>query len=137
MSFAESCLLCTFTALVEIHQVASITPSPCTGCYRPYRLQVAAKDCRWAVGCVLAEDADEPDARLQQTLKDNGYTITALPKVDEVVHTWFPFRNRLSIYLAIYRVWNALGAYMKVCSVHALKCNQIQVLCSILNTLCN
>ena len=80
-------------------------------------VQVAAADLRWAVGSILAEGDETPDDALRKTLEAEGYKVMTLPKVERLTMTLFPFKNRVSIFLAIYRVWKAWAEFMKVSRV--------------------
>ena len=85
---------------------------------------MADKDLRWAVGCILAEGDQTPDDSLLKTLQRQGYKTIKLPEVDRVTMTLFPYKNRVSMFLAIYRVWSAIGAYIKV-GIQAPKYNDL------------
>ena len=75
---------------------------------------MADKDLRWAVGCILAEGDQTPDDSLLKTLQRQGYKTIKLPKVDRVTTTSFPYKNRVSLFLSIFKVWSKIGAYIKV-----------------------
>ena len=89
-------------------------------------MQVPSKDLRWAVGCILAEDDQTPDQSLLKTLQGQGYKTIKLPEVDRVTMTLFPYKNRVSMFLAIYRVWSAIGAFVKV-AIQAPKYNDLHL----------
>ena len=76
--------------------------------------QVKAEDLRWAVGCVVSEGGSTPSPTLKKALEETGYRDVDFPAAQKAVQTTFPWRNTLSIYIAVMRVWKALVKYQTV-----------------------
>ena len=76
--------------------------------------QVKAEDLRWAVGCVVSENGSSLSPTLKKSLEENGYREVDFPAAQKAVQTSFPWRNTLSIYIAVMRVWKALVKYQTV-----------------------
>ena len=86
-------------------------------------LKVPAEKLRWAVGCILTEGNQEFDDELLKLFEGHGFMLFNIPAVQQVVTTTFPYNTVLSIYIAIYRVYSAIGRYMEV-----LVCNIVVLL---------
>ena len=80
---------------------------------RPYCAQVKPEDLRCAIGPLL-DAGSGPYDDTEVALTGRGYTVVSLPQTGRAIHVQFPFRTRLSILIAIRRVWPAIGAYLKV-----------------------
>ena len=78
------------------------------GCFILLTLQVKPADLRRAVGCIVSEEGSPPRPSLVKLLEANGYREIQLPVAENAIQTTFPWRNRLSIYIAMKRVWNKL-----------------------------
>jgi len=75
---------------------------------------VPAEKLRWAVGSILAEGNETPDAELVKLFEGHGFKLFNFPAVAQAVSTTFPYNTFLSIYIAVFRVYSALGKYMEV-----------------------
>lgn len=75
---------------------------------------MAADKLRWAVGCVLSWDGEQTDGPLTEKMRINGYKLFKLPAPENVVTTKFPFVSKLSIFIAVFRVYPKLGQYVEV-----------------------
>ena len=85
---------------------------------------VGPQDLRYAVGVILAEGREEPDPEELENMVQHGYKIIHLPKPNHVVQTTFPFKNTLSIYMGIFRVYPKLKEYIAergLCAYPALE----------------
>jgi len=85
---------------------------------------VPEADLRFAVGVILSTGGDQPDSDEMTTMVENGYKIAIFPKPNFVVMTTFPFRNTLSIYMGIFRVYPLLKEYIAtrgLCAYPALE----------------
>ena len=76
-------------------------------------LQIKPENLRWAVGCVVSA-SESPSSPTLRKLQDNGYRLVTLPTADRAIQTTFPWRNIISIYISISRVWTALVKYQNV-----------------------
>ena len=76
-------------------------------------LQIKPENLRWAVGCVVPP-SESPSSPTLKRLEDNGYRMVTLPTADKAIQTTFPWRNIISIYISISRVWAALLKYQNV-----------------------
>jgi hypothetical protein len=99
-----------------------LTPElQCIGLYYDDPQQVAPSDLRYAVGVVLhpgrpTPDSDDPN---EKVLTENGYKLIAFPAISHAVTTTFPFKNTVSIYLAVAKVYPKLTEYIsekKLCA---------------------
>ncbi|KAI0219659.1 hypothetical protein LSAT2_028864 [Lamellibrachia satsuma] len=72
---------------------------------------VKPEDLRRAVGCIVSEGDAPPNPSLTRLLEAEGYREIRLPAADKAIQTTFPWRNRLSIYIAMKRVWDVLIEY--------------------------
>jgi len=77
-------------------------------------VKVPAQKLRWAVGSILAEGSEKPNEELVKLFEGHGFKLFNFPAVQQVVHTTFPYKTSLSIYIYIYRVYTAVGNYMEV-----------------------
>ncbi|XP_033746521.1 testis-expressed protein 264-like [Pecten maximus] len=68
---------------------------------------------RYAVGGVLSEDGKPEDEDFKKKLLDDGYKVFRLPSVSFAVSTSFPYKSTLSIFVAIFKVYPALGSYIE------------------------
>ncbi|XP_061778671.1 testis-expressed protein 264 isoform X1 [Nerophis ophidion] len=75
--------------------------------------QRPAEKCRYAVGSVLSEGEEKPDAELQKLYEKFGFKVISLPKVSHAVTTSFPATTPLSYILAPFRVYPRLSAYIE------------------------
>lgn len=75
---------------------------------------VAPADLRYAVGAILATGNKEPDPADMELCLKHGYKIVHFPRPNHVVYAEFPFRNTLSIYMGIFRVYPKLKEYIAV-----------------------
>ncbi|XP_061788222.1 testis-expressed protein 264 [Nerophis lumbriciformis] len=75
--------------------------------------QRPAEKCRYAVGSVLSEGEEKPDAELQKLYEKFGFKLISLPKVSHAVTTSFPATTPLSYILAPFRVYPRLSAYIE------------------------
>ena len=86
---------------------------------------VPPPDLRYAVGVILAEGSDqEPDQSELDACLSNGYKVVHFPKPNHVVLAEFPFKNTLSIYMGIFRVYPKLKEYIasrSLCAYPALE----------------
>lgn len=78
--------------------------------------EIKPENLRWIVGCVVKE-GDSPPNPTREKLLANGYREMNFPAAEKAIQTTFPWRNILSIYISISRVWNALGKYQDVKSL--------------------
>ena len=76
--------------------------------------QVPADKLRWAVGSIIAEGGEEPDFQLIGQYQEFGFKPFHTPAVSNAVKTSFPYTTPFSIFIAIFRVYPSLGAYIKV-----------------------
>ena len=85
---------------------------------------VAPADLRYAVGVILAESPEEPKPEELELMTQHGYKIIHFPKPNHVVQASFPFKNTLSIYMGIFRVYPKLKEYIAergLCAYPALE----------------
>ena len=85
---------------------------------------VPEADLRYAVGVILSTGSDQPDSDEMSKMVENGYKIAIFPKPNFVVMAEFPFRNTLSIYMGIFRVYPLLKEYIAtrgLCAYPALE----------------
>lgn len=85
---------------------------------------VAANDLRYAVGVILASGTEVPDPAELEAVTKQGYKIVHFPKPNYVVLAEFPFKNTLSIYMGIFRVYPKLKEYIAIhglCAYPALE----------------
>ncbi|XP_047663033.1 testis-expressed protein 264-like isoform X1 [Tachysurus fulvidraco] len=75
--------------------------------------QVPGPECRCAVGSILSEGDQRPNAELQELYEKFGFRIFTFPEVTHVVSSRFPYRTRLSVLLGVYRVYPQLDRYIK------------------------
>ncbi|XP_060073430.1 testis-expressed protein 264 homolog [Ylistrum balloti] len=68
---------------------------------------------RYAVGGILSEDGKPEDEEFKKKLLGEGYKMFTLPSVSFAVSTFFPYRSTLSIFMAIFKVYPALGSYIE------------------------
>ena len=66
---------------------------------------VPASDLRYAVGVILATGSEDPNPVEMEACLQNGCKIVHFPKPNHVVLAEFPFKNTLSIYMGIFRVY--------------------------------
>ena len=88
-------------------------PSTCSHGISVY-LQVKPEDIRSALGCIVSEGDAPPNLSLKRLLEAKGYREIQLPTAEKAIHTTFPWRNRLSFFIAMKRVWDALINYQIV-----------------------
>lgn len=96
----------------------------CIGIYYDDPDSVASQDLRYAVGAILASGSEVPDPEKVETCVKHGYKIIHFPQPNHVVLAEFPFRNTLSIYMGIFRVYPKLKEYIAVrglCAYPALE----------------
>ena len=62
----------------------------------------------------MSESGSSPSPTLKNALEEKGYREVDFPAAKKAVQTTFPWRNTLSIYIAVMRVWNALVIYQTV-----------------------
>ena len=82
--------------------------------------QKPSEKCRYAVGSVLSEGEEEPDAELLALYESYGFKVFSLPEVSHAVTARFPYTTPVSHVLASFRVYPELQAYIQVRSL-ALK----------------
>lgn len=85
---------------------------------------VSPADLRYAVGVILAESPEEPKPEELELMTQHGYKIIHFPKPNHVVQASFPFKNTLSIYMGIFRVYPKLKEYIAergLCAYPALE----------------
>ncbi|KAL8611323.1 hypothetical protein ACOMHN_013754 [Nucella lapillus] len=76
-------------------------------------MAVEAKRLRYIVGCVLAEGLQELNEDMVKKFEAEGFDIFQLPKVENAVHTLFPFITTLSIFIAVQKVYPKMLKYVK------------------------
>ncbi|KAK2172889.1 hypothetical protein NP493_922g01006 [Ridgeia piscesae] len=81
------------------------------GLYYDNPYQVKPEDIRSALGCIVSEGDAPPNLSLKRLLEAKGYREIQLPTAEKAIHTTFPWRNRLSFFIAMKRVWDALINY--------------------------
>lgn len=98
-------------------QAHSIAPELATiGLYYDDPQQVErTADLRYCVGVVLPEADDEKQKYIDAFIAD-GFKEARLPGVDHAVMTTFPFKNTLSIFIGVAKVYPQLAAFVQVCS---------------------
>lgn len=75
---------------------------------------VAPDELRYAVGAILATGNKEPNPADMELCLKHGYKIAHFPRPNHVVLAEFPFKNTLSIYMGIFRVYPKLKEYIAV-----------------------
>lgn len=76
--------------------------------------QIPAEDLRWAVGCIVAEDNDRPDPAVVAVFESKGYKVFSFPATENAIVSSFPYVSGVSISLANFKVYPAIGAYVEV-----------------------
>lgn len=76
--------------------------------------QRPAEQCRYAVGSILCEGDEAPDAELQELYEKHGFRVFTLPEVTHAVTSSFPSTTPLSHVLGPYRVYPELSSYIEV-----------------------
>ncbi|XP_041348315.1 testis-expressed protein 264-like [Gigantopelta aegis] len=95
-------------------EVAIIAPdNKAIGIYYDDPQLVKADDLRYIVGSILSEDNSEIDEDLKKKFLDKDFKLHTLPLVTNVVKTTFPYISLLSIFIAIYKVYPRIGAYVE------------------------
>jgi len=109
----------------EKDESSSPSPMPCVGIYYDDPESVPEEDLRYAVGAVLATtDSQEMDTFRLETLIEAGFKLAVLPKQQFAVVSSFPLRTALSLYVAIFRVYPRLRAYIaeqRLCAYPAIE----------------
>uniref|UniRef100_T1IT36 Testis-expressed sequence 264 protein n=1 Tax=Strigamia maritima TaxID=126957 RepID=T1IT36_STRMM len=101
----------------EVHLLA---PSLKTiGVYYDDPQEVSSSDLRFIVGAVLDDSDDEKSKENEKILLDQGYKLITFPAVSNAITTTFPFKNTLSIFIAVSRVYPQLNEFIKVRSLCA------------------
>ncbi|XP_047663040.1 testis-expressed protein 264-like isoform X2 [Tachysurus fulvidraco] len=86
---------------------------PTVGVFYDDPKKVPGPECRCAVGSILSEGDQRPNAELQELYEKFGFRIFTFPEVTHVVSSRFPYRTRLSVLLGVYRVYPQLDRYIK------------------------
>ena len=71
-------------------------------------------DLRYIVGSILSENHSIIDEDLKKKFLEKEFKLLTLPLVSSVVKTSFPYISLLSIFIAIYKVYPRIGAYIQV-----------------------
>jgi len=82
------------------------------GVYYDDPKHVEPKKLRAGIGCILAEGETKADGNLAAEFERRGFRLFELPAVLNAVSTAFPYRNQLSILIAVKRVYPALCSYI-------------------------
>jgi len=85
---------------------------------------VPENELRYAVGPILGNADEPPSAMEMEKMRANGFKIAHFPKPNYAVCATFPFRTTLSIYMAIYKVYPKMKAYIagkSLCAYPALE----------------
>ena len=69
---------------------------------------------RYCVGVVLSEGTKRPNEAHLKTYLNNGFKKLVLPAVDHAVLTTFPFKNTISVFIAVARVYPKLAEFIEV-----------------------
>ncbi|GAB6020356.1 hypothetical protein CHUAL_003066 [Chamberlinius hualienensis] len=88
----------------------------CIGVYYDDPKEVDAKNLRYVVGSIIAEgdDAEKDDTNeYVKLMSSKGFKFAQLPSVSHSINVKFPFKNTLSIFLAVWRVYPRLADYIK------------------------
>lgn len=75
--------------------------------------KVPGPQCRYAVGSILSEGANEADEELTRSYETSGFNVFSFPEVTHVVTTSFPHRTFFSVLLGVRRVYPQLQHYIK------------------------
>jgi len=73
---------------------------------------VPENELRYAVGPILSNNDEPPSSTEMEKMRANGFKIAHFPKSNYVVTTSLPFGTFLSIYIAIYKAYPAMKAYI-------------------------
>lgn len=101
-------------------RVSALTPElRSIGVYYDDPQEVMPSELRYIVGAVLCEGKEEVKKEYESLYTENGFIITNFPAVSQAITTTFPFRNTLSIFIAVARVYPHLAEYIKTRSLCA------------------
>lgn len=82
---------------------------------------MSPKDLRYIVGAILSDGvSNEENNEDENLLTQRGFKVAKLPAVKYALNTTFPFKNTLSIFLAVGRVYPKLDTYIKVSIIQCL-----------------
>ena len=68
------------------------------------------------MGSILAEGDDVVDESIRSAYEKENFKFMTLPEVPASVNCVFPYATMISIFIAVRRVYPALGEYIKVCA---------------------
>ncbi|KAK2915148.1 hypothetical protein Q8A73_005742 [Channa argus] len=74
---------------------------------------VSGPQCRFAVGSILSEGENKPDAELLKRYETSGFNVFSFPEITHVVTTSFPNKTFISILLRLRKVYPQLHHYIK------------------------
>ncbi|KAF3689950.1 Testis-expressed protein 264 putative secreted protein Zsig11 Precursor [Channa argus] len=75
--------------------------------------KVSGPQCRFAVGSILSEGENKPDAELLKRYETSGFNVFSFPEITHVVTTSFPNKTFISILLRLRKVYPQLHHYIK------------------------
>ncbi|XP_076448013.1 testis-expressed protein 264 homolog [Babylonia areolata] len=95
-------------------EVAKLAPDhKALGIYYDDPFKVESYRQRYAVACILAEDEQEVDRDLVKKFEAEGFKMMDLPLADHAVHSSFPYKCALSIFIGVQRIYPRMSEYIK------------------------
>ncbi|CAH1784963.1 unnamed protein product [Owenia fusiformis] len=95
-------------------QVIALAPDNRTfGIYYDDPKAVPEDKLRYIVGTIISEGDQKIDTEIREKFLRNDYKVTHFPEVSNAVKTQFPFNTMISVFIAISRVYPALGQYIQ------------------------
>ncbi|ESO99671.1 hypothetical protein LOTGIDRAFT_141768 [Lottia gigantea] len=101
-------------------EVGELAPhNACLGIYYDDPGQFPSHLLRWAVGSILAYDDETPSREAKKLFESKGYKFTTLPAISKAMVTSFPYKNFMSIIIAVNKVYSAMERYEKEHKLYA------------------